>query len=93
MNPFFNMMRPNPMANFMNLLQQVRTIKQNPSQLATLLKQRGMITDEQVTQVEQLGNNYEELGRFLMGNGKVPTNVQQYQGQVEQVQNMMNNQQ
>ena len=65
MNPFY----------MMNILQQVREIKQNPNQLASLLQQKGMINNQQA---------------YLMQNGKMPTNVQQYQGQVNQVQNMMN---
>ena len=73
----------------MQMIQQVRQIKQNPNQLANLLRQRGMITDDQISQVQQMGNNYEEIGRFLIGNGKLPNNVQQYQGQVDEIQNMM----
>ena len=76
----------NPMFQF---IQQVRQIRQNPNQLATLLRQRGMISDEQISQIQQMGNNYEEIGRYLMGNGKLPNNVQQYQGQIEQIKNMM----
>lgn len=89
MNPFFNMMN-NPM---MNILQQVRQIKQNPNQLAGLLQQRGMINEQQAKEIQQMGGNFEQIGQYLMQNGKMPTNVQQYQGQVNQVQNMMNNQQ
>lgn len=88
MNPFFNMMN-NPM---MNILQQVRQIKQNPNQLAGLLQQRGMINEQQAKEIQQMGGNFEQIGQYLMQNGKMPTNVQQYQGQVNQVQNMMNNQ-
>ena len=88
MNPFFNMMN-NPM---MNILQQVRQIKQNPNQLAGLLQQRGMINEQQAKDIQQMGGNFEQIGQYLMQNGKMPTNVQQYQGQVNQVQNMMNNQ-
>ena len=87
MNPFFNMMN-NPM---MNILRQVQQIKQNPNQLATLLQQRGMINDQQAKDIQQMGTNYEQIGQYLMNNGKMPTNVQPYQEQVNQVQNMMNN--
>ncbi len=83
MNGFFNM---NPM---FNVLRQVQQIKQNPNQLANLLKQRGLIDDNQFAEVSKMGNDYEQIGRFLMQNGKMPTNVQQYQSQVEQIQNMM----
>ena len=89
MNPFFNMMRPNPMQNMMNIMQQVRQIKQNPNQLASLLQQRGLIDSNQVQDIQKMGGNYEQIGRYLMNNGKMPTNIQQYQGQVEQVQNLM----
>lgn len=88
MNPFFNMMN-NPM---MNLLQQVRQIKQNPSQLAGILQQRGMINEQQARDIQQMGGNFEQVGQYLMQNGKMPTNVQQYQGQVNQVQDILNKQ-
>lgn len=98
MNPFFNpmmhgMTRMNPMQNVMNVMQQVRHIKQNPNQLANLLQQRGMINESQAKEIEKMGNNYEQIGRYLMDNGKLPNNVQSYQGQVEQVQNMMKQEQ
>ena len=88
MNPFFNMIN-NPMMNFIRQYQQ---IKQNPNQLASLLKQKGMITDQQVNAIQRMGNNYEQIGHFLMENGKMPSNVQQYEGKINEVQNMINNQ-
>jgi len=88
MNPFANLMN-NPM---MNIIQQYRQIKQNPGQLAQILQQRGMINDQQVKDIQQMGGNYEQIGQYLMNNGKMPTNVQQYQPQVDQIQNMLNNQ-
>lgn len=88
MNPFFNMMN-NPM---MNIIKQVQQIKQNPNQLATLLQQRGMINDQQAKEIQKMGGNYEQIGQYLMNNGRMPTNVQQYQNQVNQIENMMHNQ-
>ena len=85
MNPFFTMMN-NPM---LNVLRQVQQIKQNPNQLASLLKQRGMINDQQAQDIQKMGTNYEEIGHYLMKQGRMPTNVQQYEGQVNEVQNMM----
>jgi pentose-5-phosphate-3-epimerase len=79
MNPFY----------MMNIIQQVRQIKQNPSQLATLLKQRGIVNDQQAKEIEKMGGNYEQIGQYLMNSGRMPSNVQQYEGQVEQVQNML----
>jgi len=88
MNPFFNMMN-NPM---INIVKQVQQIKQNPNQLATLLQQRGMINDQQAKEIQKMGGNYEQIGQYLMNNGRMPTNVQQYQNQVNQIENMMHNQ-
>ena len=86
MNPFFNFLN-NPM---MNIMRQVQQIKQNPNQLASLLKQRGMIDERQATEIQKMGNNYEQIGHYLMDVGRMPTNVQQYENQVNEVQNMMN---
>ena len=76
----------NPM---MQVIQQVRMIKQNPNQLATLLQQRGMISPQQAQDIQQMGGNYQQIGQYLMNQGRMPTNVQQYQGQVEEIQNAM----
>lgn len=85
MNPFFNMMN-NPM---MNIIRQVQQIKQNPNQLASLLQQRGMINDQQAKDIQQMGANYEQIGQYLMNNGRMPNNIQQYENQVNQVQDML----
>lgn len=95
MNPFFNPMAMqgiNPMQNMMNIMQQVRRIKQNPNQLASFLQQRGMINENQARDIQSMGSNYQQIGRYLMNNGKLPNNVQSYQGQVEQVQNIIDQQ-
>lgn len=94
MNPFFNPMamqgmRANPMQNVMNVMQQVRQIKQNPNQLASFLQQRGMINENQARDIQSMGSNYQQIGRYLMNNGKLPNDVQSYQSQVEQVQNII----
>lgn len=87
MNPFFNMMN-NPM---MQIINQVQQIKQNPNQLANLLQQKGMITPQQAQDIQSMGGNYEQIGQYLMKQGRLPGNISQYQSQVEQVQNMMKN--
>lgn len=87
MNPFFNMMN-NPM---MQIINQVQQIRQNPNQLANLLQQRGMITPQQAQDIQSMGGNYEQIGQYLMKQGRLPGNVSQYQSQVEQIQNMMKN--
>lgn len=79
MNPFF----------MMQILNQVRQIKQNPNQLGNLLRQKGMISEEQASEISKMGSNYEQIGRYLMQNYKMPTDVTQYQNQVSQIENMM----
>ena len=93
MNPMFRQFASNMFAprvnNIMNVMQQVQQIKQNPNQLASLLRQRGMINEQQAQDIQKMGNNYEQIGHYLMNNGKMPTNVQPYENQVNEVQNMM----
>ena len=83
---FFNMMN-NPM---FQIIQQVQQIRQNPNQLATLLQQRGMINAQQAQDIQKMGGNYEQIGQYLMNNGRIPNNIQPYQNKVNEVQNMIN---
>lgn len=80
---------PPQFQNLMSLIQQVNTIKQNPSQLAELLQNQGMITTQQAQEIRGMGNNYEQIGQYLIQNGKMPSNIQSYENQVSQVQNLM----
>ncbi len=48
-----------------------------------------MISKQQVKDIQQMGNNYEQIGQYLIQNGKMPSNIQPYAGQVNQVQNYM----
>lgn len=86
MNQFFNALNNNPILNVMRYAQQV---KRDPSKLAALLQQRGMINEQQVKDIQQMGSNYAQVGEYLMQNGKMPTDVKQYEGQVNQLQSMM----
>ena len=97
MNSFLNSapgmirnMMPPQIQNMMNIMQQAQQIKQNPNLLAQLLQKRGMINAQQVKDIERMGNNYEQIGQYLMQNGKMPTNLRPYEDQVSQVQNLMN---
>ena len=97
MNSFFssmpNMMKsmmPSPMQRMMDIIQQYQQIKQHPEMLGPFLQQHGMINGQQLKDIQEMGNNYEQVGQYLMQNGKMPTNVQQYENQVNQFQNMMN---
>lgn len=89
MNPFFNMMRPNPMNQLFNVVKQIQQIKRNPNMLANLLQQRGMITPQQAQDIQQMGTNYQQIGQYLINNRCIPDNVEQYQNTVNQVQTMM----
>ncbi len=78
-----------PMNPMMQFIQQVYQIRQNPNQLANILQQRGIINQQQAMDIQQMGSNYEQIGQYLMRQGRMPNNVQQYSSQVEQIQNMM----
>ena len=80
MNPFY----------LMNIVNQANQIKNNPSMLANLLQQRGLVNAQQAEEIKQMGSNYEQVGQYLMNNGRIPNNVQQYQQDVDQVQSYMN---
>lgn len=80
---------PPQMQNMMSFVQQVRQVQQNPSMLSSILQQRGMITDQQAKEIQKMGNNYEQIGQYLIKNGNMPNNYKQYQNQISQVQNMM----
>ena len=79
-----------PMNPMFQMMQQVMQIKRNPNQLANFLRQRGMIDDNQFAEVSKMGGNYEQIGQYLMQNGRLPSNVQPYEQQVSQMQNAMN---
>ena len=67
MNPFY----------MMNVIQQVQQIRQNPTQLANILKQRGIISGQQAQDIEQMGSNYSQIGKYLIENGTMPGNIPQ----------------
>lgn len=83
-------MMPPSLQNAMSLVQQARQIQQNPSMLSHLLQQNGMITSEQAKDIQQMGNNYEQIGQYLIKNGKMPGNIKSYENQVSQIQSMLN---
>ena len=83
MNPFFSLMQRNPM---MNVLQQVQQIRQNPTQLANLLQQRGLVSPQQAQEIQKMGNHYGQIGQYLMNQGTMPNNIPQ--NTIEQAQNI-----
>lgn len=80
---------PPQMQRMMSLVQQARQIEQNPAILPKLLQQSGMITDQQAKEIQNMGNNYEQIGQYLIQNGRIPSNYQPYENQVNQIQNML----
>lgn len=74
MNPFFSMMQRNPM---MNVLQQVQQIRQNPTQLAGFLQQRGVISSQQAQEIKKMGSHYGQIGQYLINSGTMPGNIPQ----------------
>lgn len=84
MNPFLSFMQQrNPM---INVLQQVQQIRQNPSQLASVLQQRGVVTSQQAQEIQKMGNHYGQIGQYLMNQGTMPTNIPQ--NAIDQAQNI-----
>lgn len=74
----------------MNIINQYHAIKQNPTQLAGFLQQRGIINPQQAQEIEKMKGNYEQVGQYLMNNGCMPGNVpQQYQNDISQIQGMV----
>lgn len=79
----------NSFYSVMQIIQQYRQIKQNPNQLANLLREKGMISEDQIADVSKMGGHYGQVGQFLIGNGKLPQNYQQYGQEVNNIQNML----
>lgn len=71
---------------------QIDELKKNPNQMGMFLKNAGMIDDSQLNEIQKMGGNYSQIGQYLISNGKMPSNYQQYQNNVSQVQQYMNNQ-
>lgn len=76
----------------MQVIQQYRQIKQNPNQLASFLQQKGMINQQQAKEIQSMGGNFDIVGQYLMNQGSMPQNVEQYQNQVQEIQNAINQQ-
>ena len=91
MNSFFQSalmqrMMPPPMQNMMSFIQKVREVQNNPSMLPQLLQQQGLVNEQQAKEIQKMGNNYEQIGQYLIQNGN---NIRTYENQVSQIQNML----
>jgi hypothetical protein len=74
----------NPFA-IMQVMNQFQQIRQNPNQLGALLKSRGLINDQQVRDISQMGTDYTKVGQYLMNNRIMPQPDQQAINQAQQV--------
>ena len=74
----------NPFA-IMQVMNQFQQIRQNPNQLGALLKSRGLINDQQVRDISQMGTDYTKVGQYLMNNRIMPHPDQQAINQAQQV--------
>lgn len=63
MNPLFN----GPMGQLYQIAQTVQRIKQNPSQLGQLLFDHGKINEEQLQDINRLGDP-SQIGNYLINN-------------------------
>lgn len=97
MNSFLNSMpgmikniMPQPIQKMMDVIQEYQQVKQHPEMLASILQTHGMISENQIKDIQGMGSNYEQIGQYLMQSGKMPSNIQQYENQVNQVQNIIN---
>lgn len=84
----------NPFQNMKQMMQQIQTIRNDPSQLGPLLVKQGRITKQDYEQMQQMGiaNNPQAMGQYMMNRGMI--NQQQvqevYQNAAVPIQNSMN---
>lgn len=65
MNPFN--VQNTPMTYFMNILKQARNLRNDPSQVASLLLDNGVIDQNTFQQIR--GKSPSQIGEYLMNNG------------------------
>lgn len=91
MNPLFKnpQMPANPMQRIGQVVNDVRMLQQNPSQLGQYLSDHGMINQNQLAQIQRM--NPAQVGQYLMQNGVMPQQgVQQaYNSMVPTIQKNM----
>lgn len=56
----------------LNVVNQVRQIKQNPSHIGKYLYDNGRIDQRQMEEIEKMGGNVEQIGQYLMNQGFIP---------------------
>lgn len=89
MNPLFrNPVRLNPMQRIGQVVNDVRMLQQNPSQLSQYLSDHGMISKEQMSQIGQMSPS--QAGQYLVQQGVLPQNaVQNMQQYIPTVQSKL----
>lgn len=55
------------------IMNDVRTLQQNPGQIGQYLANHNRISPEQLAQIQQM-NNPQQIGMYLMQNGMIPQN-------------------
>lgn len=73
MNPLFgnSVPRLNPMQRIGQVVNDVRMLQQNPSQLGKYLSDHGVINQDQFAEVSKM-NNPAQIGQYLMQQGVMP---------------------
>lgn len=73
MNPLFgsNIPKLNPMQRIGQVLNDVRMLQQNPSQLGKYLSDHGVINQDQFVEVSKMSNPA-QIGQYLMQQGVMP---------------------
>lgn len=71
-NPLFKngQMPSNPMQHIGKIVNDVRMLQQNPSQLAQYLSDHGMIDASQLSNIQNM--NPSQIGQYLMQSGVMP---------------------
>lgn len=66
-NPLFQGMKTSPVQNIMQLRNQMHQLRQNPQEIADVLKKSGRITDEQYKEIKGMNGDFSMIGQYLMG--------------------------
>ena len=70
-----------PFQNMQQIIQNIQAIRQNPSQLGSLLYDKKIISKQQLDEMNQLGisGNPEAIGNYLMNRGAFTKEQLQYE--------------
>ena len=76
----------------LNVVNQVKQIRQNPSAIGQFLYDNGRIDQNQAKEIDKMGGNFEEIGQYLMKQGYIPPQdkLQSSQPYFNQIQQQLN---